>query len=383
MSKFNLYYHGGSKNHGCEAIIRSTKKIIDGNINLYSSNPDEDILYGLDKVVNVVEDASIKIRKNSFDYYRAALSHKLKNDDYRFTTLIHKEFFDKVEKGSIYFSVGGDNYCYKGRDILGHYNKCIHKKGGKTILWGCSFDPADMTDEIAKDMSLYDLIVTRERISYDVLKSVNPNTVLFPDPAFQLDKEELQLPKGFVEGNTIGINLSPLVTYYADSKLIIDNYRLLVRYILEMTDNSVALIPHVVKDGNDDRTILKLLFQEFRESNRVIMIEDCNCMQLKGYISRCRMFVGARTHSTIAAYSTCVPTLVTGYSVKARGIAMDLFGTDKDYVIPVQKLKSDYDLTKAFIWLFNNEKRIRNLLNKNMPIYKKKIYEVNDIINLL
>ena len=51
------------------------------------------------------------------------------------------------------------------------------------------------------------------------------------------------------------------------------------------------------------------------------MIQDDNCMVIKGYISRCELFIGARTHATIAAYSTGVPTLVLGYSVKARGIA--------------------------------------------------------------
>ncbi len=53
-----------------------------------------------------------------------------------------------------------------------------------------------------------------------------------------------------------------------------------------------------------------------------------------------------RTHATIAAYSTGVPTLVVGYSVKARGIARDLFGTEDGYVLPVQQLKESDELTK-------------------------------------
>lgn len=50
------------------------------------------------------------------------------------------------------------------------------------------------------------------------------------------------------------------------------------------------------------------------------MIEDAPCGDLKGYISRCRFLVAARTHASIAAYSTGVPALVAGYSVKARGL---------------------------------------------------------------
>ena len=64
-------------------------------------------------------------------------------------------------------------------------------------------------------------------------------------------------------------------------------------------------------------------------TGRVVFFEDHNCMELKGIISKCRFFVGARTHSTIAAYSMGIPTLVVGYSVKARGIARDLLGGEE------------------------------------------------------
>ena len=71
--------------------------------------------------------------------------------------------------------------------------------------------------------------------------------------------------------------------------------------------------------------------------------------KLKGYISKCSFFVGARTHSTIAAYSSNIPTLVIGYSVKSKGIAKDLFGTYKGYVLPVQKLASENSLVDAYM----------------------------------
>lgn len=38
------------------------------------------------------------------------------------------------------------------------------------------------------------------------------------------------------------------------------------------------------------------------------------------------VFAGARTHSTIAALSSGVPTLSFAYSIKATGINRDLFG---------------------------------------------------------
>lgn len=383
MKQISLYYHGGSKNHGCEAIVRATAKILGNRLNLYSTMPEEDVEYGLDEVVKVHGDIEKNISKKSIDHLIAAVSHKLRNDDYRFITYAHKVFFDSAQKGDIYMSIGGDNYCYKGRDILGYYNKRLQKKGAKTVLWGCSFDPDDMTDEIAKDLSKYNLIVARESISYDTLKKVNPNTILLPDPAFQLDSRELPFPEDFLPEKTIGINISPLISEYGNEKLILDNYRELIKYIINETDNNILFIPHVVKPGNDDRTTLNLLYKEFEYTKRVVLLGDYNCMQLKGFISRCRLFIGARTHATIAAYSTCVPTLVVGYSVKAVGIARELFGTDENYVIPVQNLKTKNDLINSFCWLLKNENNIKEHLKSIMPEYKQRVLVAKEIIEKL
>ena len=46
MSKIILYYHAGAANHGCEAIVRATKKILNQDMVLYSVCPEEDIYYG-------------------------------------------------------------------------------------------------------------------------------------------------------------------------------------------------------------------------------------------------------------------------------------------------------------------------------------------------
>ena len=215
--------------------------------------------------------------------------------------------------------------------------------------------------------------MARESISYDALKKVNNNTKLYPDPAFQLSKRELPLPEGFIENNTIGINLSPLIIECeTDSGITKQNYISLIQHIIDTTDMQIALIPHVVWKNNDDRKPLKELYEYFKDTKRVIMIKDCNSEELKGYISRCRMFIGARTHATIAAYSTCVPTLVIGYSVKAKGIAKDIFGTYENYVLPVQALSNKDDLINAFEWMKNHEDEMRTHLENFMPSYKEK-----------
>jgi polysaccharide pyruvyl transferase WcaK-like protein len=104
----------------------------------------------------------------------------------------------------------------------------------------------------------------------------------------------------------------------------------------------------------------------------VLLVPDAPAAELKAVIARCSLFVGARTHATIAAYSSCVPTLVLGYSVKAAGIAEDLFGTDGHYVLPVQQISGDSQITDAFEWLRTNSGGIREKLRAVMPDYLRR-----------
>lgn len=146
---------------------------------------------------------------------------------------------------------------------------------------------------------------------------------------------------------------------------------------------SVALIPHVVWSHNDDRQPLKYLYDKYVDSGRVVMVEDCGAEVLKGYIARCRFMVAARTHASIAAYSTGVPTLVVGYSVKAKGIAKDLFGSYEHYVCPVQSLSGDEELTTAFKWHMTNENSIRSHYHEFMPEYVAKAMEMRSVIECI
>ena len=125
----------------------------------------------------------------------------------------------------------------------------------------------------------------------------------------------------------------------------------------------------MVWQSNDDRTVLNRLYEEFGRHERLIPVEDHSAPELKYIISKCRLFVGARTHATIAAYSSGVPTLVVGYSVKARGIARDLFGTEEGYVLPVQGLKEPGELTAAFCRRMEQEAADRKHLTQLMPGY--------------
>ena len=77
----------------------------------------------------------------------------------------------------------------------------------------------------------------------------------------------------------------------------------------------------------------------------------------------------ARTHVSIAAYSTAVPTLVIGYSVKARGIARDLFGNEQGHLIPAQELSGERELIAAYDAMLAREREERAHLRAVLPEY--------------
>lgn len=365
-----LFMHNGSGNHGCEALVRTTAKLLGGpkDVTLWSGSPQEDRLYGSAASVERIVVAE-ELKKYSLPWLEATLRRKLLHQE----DANMKVFLRTLFRGKLAVSIGGDNYCYPwSAKQMVDFNRELRKYGTKTVLWGCSVDPEAITPEVREDLAGYDLITAREPITYALLKEINPNTVKVADPAFLLEREDLPLPEHFIEGNTVGINVSPLIMKYGtEGNLILKNYENMIRFILEETDMNICLIPHVVWEYNNDRTPIRFLYDLFRETGRVTMIEDANCRQLKGFIARCRFFVGARTHATIAAYSTLVPTLVVGYSVKSRGIAQDLFGAEEHYVLPVQKLKAEGELVQEFRWLLEHEQSVREQLEQVIPQYKE------------
>lgn len=374
-----LYMHTGSGNHGCEALVRTTAKLLGGpeDVVLWTGRKDEDYHYGTALVVERMVRAE-ELNRCSLAHVEAVIRQRLlRQSDGRMDVFMRKLF-----KNSVAISIGGDNYCYPWSAQQGvHFDKKLRKLGVKTVLWGCSIDEEFLTDEVRQDLVAFDLITARESLTYKLLKKINPRTVLVADPAFLLEKVELPLPEGFLPGNTVGINVSPMIMDYGDGNAIMENYEQLLRYIIDSTDMNICLIPHVVWEFNDDRKPMALLYDKFKDTGRICMLEDHNCMELKGFISRCRFFIGARTHATIAAYSSCVPTLVAGYSIKSRGIAIDLFGTEDNFVVPVKQLEDSQQLTTAFCWLMAREEEIRIRLRNVIPAYQDRARAAKDHFN--
>ena len=185
------------------------------------------------------------------------------------------------------------------------------------------------------------------------------------------DTHGMVVPQG-----TIGINISPMVQGKESKKGIVSQNTInLINYITDVQKKNVFLIPHVVdrKTGVGDYSSMKEILAKVNSPHMCTLVGyGYSAPEYKDIISKCEVFIGARTHSTIAAYSTCVPTLVLGYSVKALGIAKDLFGTNENYVIPTQCLSSEDDLLNGYKWIYENRESIKSHLCEIMPEYIEK-----------
>ena len=367
-----LFYGNGScGNHGCEAIVRGTIQLLrKASYTVLSENVSDDIRYGLGNISKIIP--AKEERRRNISFFKAYAKLKLTGN---YTDMDGLYFMPVIQRlsgyGDVALSVGGDNYCYGNAAIYGYLNAAYQKNHIKTVLWGCSIEP-DVVKEssVAEDLRRYALVAARESITYAAVKEVGANALLMPDPAFLMKAKACEVEDFFLQKETIGINISPMIINNEKNQgATYANYRELIQYILDNTDAYIALIPHVVWANNDDRIPLKQLYDDFDQNRRLILVDDHTAPELKYIISKCSFFVGARTHATIAAYSTGVPTLVVGYSVKARGIARDLFGTEDGYVLPVQQLKESNELTQAFIGLYEKRDAIRAHLNEMLPGY--------------
>ncbi|WP_051594233.1 polysaccharide pyruvyl transferase family protein [Butyrivibrio sp. AE3003] len=236
-----LYMHAGSGNHGCEAIANTTVKYIaeqrektgaeeDLPLFVVTNSCAEDRKYSLGilekkGLCTIVEERHIDrhfIPHVIYYLWRLVTRDKQSFLRYRYKDAF-KEFDNAVGKANkgkgakpLAISIGGDNYCYKSLVpdlILAH--KVFIKRGFETILWGCSIEPKSLKDnKLVKDLKAYDMIYARESITYDALVKAgfDKDKLIFEkDPAFRLDTAKVPGINGFLPGNTVGINLSPMV----------------------------------------------------------------------------------------------------------------------------------------------------------------------------
>lgn len=386
-TNFWLIGNGGFYNRGCEAIFRTTADLISqefsgARFTAWSSDSETDAreskmgnvrwradqengwLWGGRSPWRIVIPAVQRVPPGGL---RTAVSRALACPD-------------------CVLSLGGDNFSLDYGLPKKFVSQCEYflRHGIPTAIWSASIGPFSGEPEYEKSVAEFlkrvSLITARESGTVDYLDSigVRENVVKVHDVAFALEPEPYASPESaFFEGDDIiGINVSGLILkWYANDARAFQCEIVAFIEMLLGKGYRVALIPHVSKPGapmalNDHAFLREIRGQISAGEDRVLLLPDgIPTRQLKWAISRCRIFFGARTHATIAAISSGVPTIAIAYSAKARGIWNDVFEST-DYLLDTDKV-SAHMLTEKFELVLSDERAIRETLSSKKAIMRQ------------
>lgn len=345
MKKILMYGHGGAYNHGAEAIVRASVPVFRqaGCPLLLSTHfPDQDREFGLDRMVDKLIPADLSLVPEE----RAAEGLAARE---RIAAKIYRDALAEIDKDTICIGIGGDNYCYPNWHRQSVFHRTAKARGGKSVLWGCSIEPDRIHGDMERILSEHDRIYVRESLTAAALREHGIEQVAqIRDPAFSLRPEPVPLPEKFGE-HTAALNLSPLAL--RRSAQLLYHFVEAARWLLSHAD-ALLMLPHVTMPVDDDRQALEELERRLPPSERARVCwapEGLSAGQYKCLISKCEILVCCRTHASIAAYSTGVPVVVAGYSVKSRGISLDM-GLER-WVVPIE---NGSELTSRVTELWNH-----------------------------
>jgi len=377
------------RNRGCEAIVRGTMEIlratfgpdVEADVALRESAAEleTEMPYG-DPQVNLFPSWNWGSR---FDRKWFAMKAN------RYLKASFKPYLWDLEpypaRARAALEIGGDLYSldYGLPTQFIAYDEYLMARGLPVVLWGASVGPFDARPDFAPGMfaHLKQLagVFVREDESREYLArhGIVENVRRVSDPAFLMEPRQPGRDKlGFdVPPGAIGINLSPLVGKFrgnsaSDGASTWQQECVQLVLAAARLGRPIVLVPHVqfTDPAADDFAFLADIGRSVaRKRNEPIQVAPAtlNAPELKWVISQCAVFAGARTHATIAAFSTHVPTLSISYSLKARGINRDVFG-HLDHCIPVADVRPE-TFVAHLRHLLDHEAAIRALLAERMP----------------
>ncbi len=229
-----------------------------------------------------------------------------------------------------------------------------------------------------------DYCFVRDNLSADFMKKMcGRNPLLTTDVAFALpyDKKE----KVCQGKKKIGFNPSGLLWFgtkeFSVSKHITVNYKEYVERVLSqwIKDETIEvhLIPHVFTKGDgateDD---LRACLEIKKMFPSVIIESDFDTpMEIKSFISTMDVFIGARMHATVGAFSSGIATIPFSYSRKFEGLYNDL---GYHYLISATMMNTDEAVEKTINWVMNHEQLLEDVkkCQGNLPQKQKVFYDV-------
>jgi len=390
---FILAGNGPYTNRGCEAIVRGTVKILRASfkdsrfICLSHFQSDEQYqqqcLQETDRAITHLYSYRLSKGDVARKFWKPfhlgyAYDHFFRPDALKYR--IYKQMLPYLDEAAAVLSVGGDNYSldYGIPKLFTDLDDIAIQKGKPIILWGASVGPFSAMPDYEQYMSDHLQKVTgifaRESATIDYLKGIGVTENVYPvaDPAFLMDPIK---PEGIenvlpLDEEAIGLNLSPLMAKYVtggDLDAWTKRAASIIENVARKTEMPIYLIPHVTNPGSNDHEFMQQALSLIKDQsgNITLVPPKYNAAETKWIISQMTFFAGARTHSTIAALSSGIPTLSFAYSIKAQGINRDIFG-HTNYCMGPSDLEAE-GVTSRITSMLNDSPAIRNDLAGRIP----------------
>ncbi len=391
-------------NLGCEAIVRGTANILRkevGDCRFISSYFSEEICSDESKEIDplVIHRRFPFLKRYSPSWIRYQLDRRYLHRPVSREVLSSLQ--SSLKEGEAVFMLGGDTFSpdYGNADVYFGLSDFVIDQGLPITIWGASIGPfknnPDYERWAAERLRKVSLLCARETETFVYLQGMGlkDNVILTADPSFHMPPTPCELPEEIekiLNTGCIGLNLSPIIHRYIQREKSttieqsLDRWTAvavnIVRAIQHQFAQPVLLIPHVFSEcgdrDRDDYLFLKDVAGQLGENEGVYVLKrGLNAAQTKWVISRVRIFAGSRTHSTLAAISTGVPTICIGYSLKARGIAKDVYGHMDWLISGADLVKAPSFLCERLVSLSNQEDSIKAHLHRQIPIFQQRAQE--------
>jgi polysaccharide pyruvyl transferase WcaK-like protein len=289
--------------------------------------------------------------------------------------------------------IGGDNITldYGLPSLMWHVRFAQHaqRMGLPVMLWGASVGPFAQEPRAERLLAGFlrglDCITVRETISLEYLRSigVHANVSLVADGAFVMSPQPVDVSRYWPQAGAAGVlgfNISPLIQKFRPAgephSVLQQEVAAFLREVLARTDMGVLLLPHVdpLEGGseNSDSHYMKGIVDLLGDQGGRLTLAPAtlNAPQLKHVLSRCRYFMGARTHATIGALSCQVPTVSIAYSIKAKGLNRDLFGNER--LVLETPAVSQRTLSEYLAKVQSEDGQLRGFLAQRIPEWRQR-----------
>lgn len=344
MKKLNIIISNApmqNGNRGCVALSISSMFILD---KILSNNDISYIFYLPQSGYTEYKEYKINIAEKILRYtaipdisgltIKSKFKNLIKYKEFSYTKDIYKnaDYIFDIGQGDSFADIYGKNrfdWIFAQYKLGRKYRKpyCILPQ---TIG---PFENPQIKDQAVKGINWAKCVMVRDKQSRDYVKELIPscNVSEIIDMAFFLPYKKKIFDSSFIH---VGLNISALLWHggYTRNnqfglkceyqKLIRD----IIKHFLIMDNVKVHLIPHVVggeRGIENDYAVSYDLYEEFNNPNLILAPLFLDPMIAKGYIAGMDFFMGARMHSTIAAFSSGVPVVPMAYSRKFNGLFCD------------------------------------------------------------